>query len=109
MKWTDHRELSVVLAGVAVVLLAFLVLSLVLKGRRVERAPVLECSVLLILIPLISPLGWDYTLLVSALGVMIMIQSFFEYSKAWRVVLNTCILFSISLGESYTRNSCPGR
>jgi len=87
MKWTGHRELSVVLAGAAVVLLAFLVLSLVLKGRGVERAPVLECSVLLILIPLISPLGWDYTLLVSALGVMILIQSFFEYSKAWRVVL----------------------
>jgi len=87
MKWTGQRELSVVLAGAAVVLLAFLVLSLVLKGRGVERAPVLECSVLLILIPLISPLGWDYTLLVSALGVMILIQSFFEYSKAWRVVL----------------------
>ena len=87
MKWTGQRELSVVLAGAAVVLLAFLVLSLVLKGRGMERAPVLECSVLLILIPLISPLGWDYTLLVSALGVMILIQSFFEFSKAWRVVL----------------------
>ncbi len=109
MKWTGHRELSVVLAGAAVVLLAFLVLSLVLKGRRVERAPVLECSVLLILIPLISPLGWDYTLLVSALGVMIMIQSFFEYSKAWRVVLimNFFViafsLFDIIGRELYTK------
>ena len=109
MKWTGHRELSVVLAGAAVVLLAFLVLSLVLKGRRVERALVLECSVLLILIPLISPLGWDYTLLVSALGVMIVIQSFFEYSKAWRVVLimNFFViafsLFDIIGRELYTK------
>ncbi|TEU03856.1 MAG: DUF2029 domain-containing protein, partial [Candidatus Aminicenantes bacterium] len=109
MKWTGHRELSVVLAGAAVVLLAFLVLSLVLKGRGVERAPVLECSVLLILIPLISPLGWDYTLLVSALGVMILIQSFFEHSKAWRVVLimNFFViafsLFDILGRELYTK------
>jgi hypothetical protein len=87
MKWTGNQELSLVLAGAAVVLLAFLVFALILKGRGLERAPVLECSVLLILIPLISPLGWDYTLLVSALGVMILIQSFFEFSKAWRVVL----------------------
>jgi len=87
MKWTDHRNLSLVLAGAAVILLAFLVLALVMKGRGVDRAPVLECSVLLILIPLVSPLGWDYTLLVSVLGVMIVIQNFFEYSKLWRAVL----------------------
>lgn len=87
MKWTGERNLALVLAGAAVVLLGFLVLVIVLRGRGVERAQVLECSVLLILIPLISPLGWDYTLLVSTLGVMILIQNFFEFSKFWRVVL----------------------
>jgi hypothetical protein len=62
-------------------------LAVILRGRGVERAPVLECSILLILIPLVSPLGWDYTLLVSALGVMILIQNFFQFSKFWKVVL----------------------
>lgn len=87
MKWTGERNLSLVLAGAAIILLAFLMLALILKGREVERAPVLECSVLLILIPLVSPLGWDYTLLVSVLGVMVLIQNFFEFSKFWRAAL----------------------
>jgi hypothetical protein len=87
MKWTGERNLALVLAGAAVILLAFLMLAVVLRGRGLDRAPVLECSVLLILIPLVSPLGWDYTLLVSALGVMILIQNFFEFSKVWRAVL----------------------
>jgi len=87
MKWTGERNLALVLAGAAVILLAFLMLALVLRGRGFDRAPVLECSVLLILIPLVSPLGWDYTLLVSVLGVMLLIQNFFEFSKFWRVVL----------------------
>jgi len=87
MKWTGERNLALFLAGAAVILLAFLMLAVVLRGRGIEQAPVLECSVLLILIPLVSPLGWDYTLLVSVLGVMILIQNFFEFSKFWRAVL----------------------
>jgi len=87
MKWTGERNLALILAGAVVILSAFLVLAIVLKGRGVEKAPVLECSVLLILTPLVSPLGWDYTLLVSVLGVMILIQNFFEFSKFWRAVL----------------------
>ncbi|MGD8534358.1 MAG: glycosyltransferase family 87 protein [Candidatus Aminicenantes bacterium] len=87
MKWTGERNLALVLAGAIIILVAFLMLAVILRGRGVERAPVLECSILLILIPLVSPLGWDYTLLVSALGVMILIQNFFQFSKFWKVVL----------------------
>jgi hypothetical protein len=87
MKWTGNRSLSYVLGGVVIILLAFLVLAVVLKGRGVVRAPVLECSILLILIPLVSPLGWDYTLLVSVLGVMLILQNFFRYPRLWRGVL----------------------
>lgn len=109
MKWTGDRNLALILAGVTVFLLALLMLALVLKGRGLERAPVLECSVLLILIPLVSPLGWDYTLLVSVLGVMIALQNFFEFAKFWRgvLVLNFCLiafsLFDILGRELYAQ------
>jgi len=86
-KWTQNQTLSLILAGTAVAILAALVLVLVLKGRGMARASILECSILLVLIPLVSPLGWDYTLLISALGVMLAIQSFFNYSKFWRIFL----------------------
>lgn len=84
MKWTGNQNLSYLLSGLIIVLLAFLVLIVILRGKEIAQAAVLECSVLLILIPLVSPLGWDYTLLMSVLGVMIIIQNFFQYSKFWR-------------------------
>jgi len=86
-KWTQNQNLSLVLAGLTIAGLAVLVLVLVLKGRGMARPSILECSILLISIPLISPLGWDYTLLISALGVMLAIQNFFNYSKFWRIFL----------------------
>jgi len=84
MKWTGNQNLSYLLSGLIIVLLAFLVLIVILRGKEIAQAAVLECSVLLILIPLVSPLGWDYTLLMSVLGIMIIIQNFFQYSKFWR-------------------------
>jgi len=84
MKWTGNQDLSYLLSGLIIVLLAFLVLIVILRGKEIAQAHILECSVLLILIPLVSPLGWDYTLLMSVLGIMIIIQNFFQYSKFWR-------------------------
>jgi hypothetical protein len=87
MKWTGNRNISLLLSGLVIAILAFLVLTVILKGRKINRASVVECSILLILIPLISPLGWDYTLLMSVLGVTIIIQNFSGYSKFWRGIL----------------------
>jgi hypothetical protein len=87
MKWTDNQNISLLLSGLVISLLALLVLTVILIGRKIDRASVLECSILLILIPLISPLGWDYTLLMSVLGVTIIIHNFLGYSKFWRSVL----------------------
>lgn len=97
-KWTGSQNIALVLSGLIIALLAFLVLFLVLKGKEIPRASVLECSGLLILIPLVSPLGWDYTLLISVLGIMIIINNFFRYTKLWRgvLVVNFCIV-SLSL------------
>jgi len=87
MKWTDNQNISLLLSGLVISLFAILVLTVILIGRKIDRASVLECSILLILIPLISPLGWDYTLLMSVLGVTIIILNFSGYSKLWRGVL----------------------
>jgi hypothetical protein len=87
MKWTGDQTLSLFLSGLVIALLAFLVFIVILKGKKIAQAPVLECSILLLLIPLISPMGWDYTLLISVLGVMIIIRHFFQFSKFWRIIL----------------------
>lgn len=94
-KWTGDPKLSLVLTVIFLSILAFLVLILMILGKRVEKAAILECSVLLILIPLASPLGWDYNLLMSILGIMVIVHYFLYYTKIWRIVLvcNFLIIF----------------
>ena len=94
-KWTGDPKLSLVLTVIFLSILALFVLLLMILGKRVEKATILECSVLLILIPLASPLGWDYNLLMSILGIMIIVYYFPYYTKIWRTVLvcNFLIIF----------------
>lgn len=94
-KWTGDPRLSFVLTLISLSCLAVLVLALVLAGKRVKRALILECSLLLFLIPLVSPLGWDYNLLMSILGIMIIVHYFPHYTKMWSIILicNFLIIF----------------
>jgi hypothetical protein len=61
-KWSLPRELAVgLILGLAVLVL------LVLRSRSAVSAPaILEVAMLLVLIPLVSPLGWDYQFVTSA-------------------------------------------
>jgi len=105
MKWTGNQNISLLLSGLVIAILAFLVLAVILIGRKIDRASVLECSILLILIPLISPLGWDYTLLMSVLGVTIIIHNFFGYSKFLRgVVIFNFFIITFSLYDIMGRD-----
>jgi len=94
-KWTGNTDQSMILSAIVISLLAIMVLVLILKGKDTSRAPVLECALCLLLIPLVSPLGWDYTLLMSTLAIMLIIQEYPSYSKFWRVIL--IINFSLIL------------
>ncbi|MFC2166242.1 glycosyltransferase family 87 protein [Acidobacteriota bacterium] len=94
-KWTGNTKQSMICSAIVISLLAIMVLVLILKGKDMSRAPVLECSLCLLLIPLVSPLGWDYTLLMSTLAIMIIIQRYPYYSKLYRIVLvfNFALIF----------------
>jgi hypothetical protein len=70
-KWLGKGRLaSGVALGISVALIA--ALSVVLLRRRgVERAEALEGALLLTLIPLLSPQGWDYVFLVATPAVVL--------------------------------------
>lgn len=87
MKWTADPGLATKIAAPIVVVLGGLVLLLVVRGRRMERAAVLEVGVLLTLIPLVSPLGWDYQLLTSVLAVTLVAHHWTAFSRAARFLL----------------------
>ena len=93
-KWIGNQNLALLLTGLTIFFLALLILFLFLKGKTLLRTPVLECSVLLICIPLVSPLGWDYTFLMSLLGLTVVLRYFQNYTFFWKTILiiNLCII-----------------
>ncbi len=91
-KWSGDPALSGSLALVAVVILAGVVLVVIHRGRDQTRAPVLECALLLSLIPLISPMGWDYQFLTSVLAVTLLADRFLELPARWLLALNFAVI-----------------
>jgi alpha-1,2-mannosyltransferase len=107
-KWTQNTAFSpfsLWVAGAMVVALAALVLTMIWKGKKLEEPVALECGLLFMLIPLVSPLGWDYQLLMSVLAVTILVYHFFDYSRPWQILLvvNFCII-SLSIYDVMGRS-----
>jgi hypothetical protein len=61
-------------------------LAVVVKGRGREDGPVLECAMALTLIPLVSPLGWDYTFLMALLAVTLLVGCFNTFPRPAQVL-----------------------
>lgn len=71
-------------AGVGLVLL--LVTAIVIAGRGALAAPeTLEASMLLLLIPLLSPQGWDYVFLIGTPSVMLLINDSASLPRSLRL------------------------
>lgn len=75
---------SMIATTVSLVLLALAGL-LILRGRGIERREVLEGGLLLTLVPLISPQGWDYVFLVSTPAIALLANYDRELPKVLRV------------------------
>jgi hypothetical protein len=90
-KWLADPDLAKSLALAAVAVLAVLVLLAIRGGRDLHRSAILECALLLTLIPLVSPLGWDYQLLTSVLGVTLLAHHWGSLEVGHRSLLGACL------------------
>jgi Glycosyltransferase family 87 len=68
--------IAAVAAGVAVMAMR----------RRVDKPDFLEAAYFLLLVPLLSPQGWDYVLLIGLPAYMLLVDRWRELSPAWRAV-----------------------
>ena len=75
-KWLGNSTGALVASAIVIAGLALLMLAVIRRGSHRRDSAVLECAMLLTLIPLVSPLGWDYTFLMSLLAVALLINSF---------------------------------
>ncbi len=97
-KWTGRPGLSGYLYLMSVAALALGFLWLMIRGRKVKDPMILESGLLLALIPLISPLGWDYTLLSSVLVIMLALKHYDALPGPARIflIVNSCV-FGLAL------------
>jgi hypothetical protein len=97
-KRTGNQDLQRLLYALVLAGLAGLVFALIRLGRKTPRPHVLECFLLLALIPIVSPLGWDYTMLSAAPAVMLVVSHLDKYPRPARVFLGltfAAIAFSL--------------
>ena len=86
-KWLGIGNGAFVLSLVTIVVLVAVFYK---RADRIFRE-YLEISLLLTLIPLFSPSGWDYTLLLSTPAIMCLINYFRDLSSGSRVVTGTAL------------------
>jgi hypothetical protein len=94
-KWTDSATWAPYPSVFSILVLALVILLAINKRPQQNNPTALEASLILMCIPLVSPLGWDYTLLMALPGLMIIIYHFFSFPKMgrWVLIINLSIIF----------------
>jgi hypothetical protein len=85
-KWLGPGSIAAKLAaasGVAAIGLAALVW---LRRRHVDKPDYLELALIMLLIPLLSPQGWDYVLLLSTPAVICLLDCWAKLDLGWRII-----------------------
>ncbi|MGB9006532.1 MAG: glycosyltransferase family 87 protein [Candidatus Aminicenantales bacterium] len=94
-KWRIAGSAPLAAWAIVAGLLGLVMLIMMLQGRGLARAEFLECSALLLLIPLLSPLGWDYTFLSSLPALTLCFRHLFDLPRGGRFIFyaNACLIF----------------
>jgi hypothetical protein len=83
-KWLGPGSLASGLALLTMAGIAILVVAAWRRRRAVPSPDYLECALLMLLIPLISPQGWDYVLLLATPAVVCIVDRWRELTPGWR-------------------------
>ncbi len=90
-KWLGPGTAAGVMALVASAATLVACGVVLLRKTAVSAPEYLDAAVLLTLMPLLSPQGWDYVLLVSTPAVMLLLDRLDEFRMPWRVLLAVCL------------------
>ena len=83
-KWLGPGSLASALAWLTVGATLILVVAVWRQRRAVPAPEYLECALLMLLIPLLSPQGWDYVLLLATPAVVCLVDRWREFSRPWQ-------------------------
>jgi hypothetical protein len=91
-KWIGLGPPAFVLGAVSGLVLVAVVVWVWAMRKRVAAPEYLEFALLLLLIPLLSPQGWDYMLLLATPAVACLMDRFRDLSRPWQIVLGAALL-----------------
>jgi len=86
-KWLGAGVPATILATVSGLGLLGLAVAVWFRRRAVAVPDYLEVALLMLLIPLLSPQGWDYVLLLATPAVVCLVDRWSELGPAWRVLV----------------------
>ena len=90
-KWLGPDGLASGLAWLTVAGAALLVIAVLWRRRSVAKPEYLECALLMLLVPLVSPQGWDYVLLLATPAVVCLADRWRDFTPPWRVALGVAL------------------
>jgi Glycosyltransferase family 87 len=90
-KWLGPGSVASNLALLTVVGTLVLVMLVWWQRRSVSAPEYLECALLMLLMPLISPQGWDYVLLLGTPAVICIVDRGRELTGPWRWALGVAL------------------
>jgi hypothetical protein len=108
-KWLGPGSQATDLAWLTAVGTLALVVVAVWHRRSVSAPEYLECALLMLLIPLISPQGWDYVLLLATPAVVCLVDRWGELTRPWQFGLGLALalmgltIFDVMGRELYGR------
>ena len=86
-KWLGQGPSAAFAAALASAAIVAVLAVAVWRGGRIRGREALEGCVLLILVPLLSPQGWDYVFLIATPAVALLVNYARDLPGAWRAVL----------------------
>ncbi len=103
-KWLGSPSRAVVPTAMVLAALAVSTLAVIVAGWRRRDASVLEGALVLTLIPLIAPLGWDYLFLMALLAIALIVNNRWAFPPfAQRVLTVNFAIVALALYDTMGR------
>jgi hypothetical protein len=84
-KWLGVGATSTALATLSTGGILGLVATVWVRRQTVDNPDYLECALLMLLVPLLSPQGWDYVLLLGTPAVVCLLDRWEDVSRQWKI------------------------
>lgn len=93
-KWFNQNFPVWTFGFLTIITLAGVIFLAVINSKDIKYPVILEAASLLLLTPLVSPLGWDYTLLSSCLAISLILFHFSYFPRINRYLLGLIFAFT---------------